>query len=212
VLYSYFRSSCSWRVRIALAYKGIEYETKAVNLIKDGGQQNTTEYRAINPAAIVPSLEIDGHCLTESLSIIEYLEETRPDPPLLPEKPEERAIIRSIALEITAGIQPLQNLKVLQYVGDERKTEWAKHWIIKGFEALEKMLQKNAGKYCFGDNVSIADCCLVPQVYNANRFQVDLSNFPTIQRINDSLIKLDAFKVSHPSQQPDCPEDMRKVS
>jgi len=209
VLYSYWRSSCSWRVRAALAYKKIDYETKVVNLIKDGGQQHSTEYNHLNPAELVPTLFIDDHYITESLSILEYLEETHAEPPLLPADAFKRAQVRAIALEIVAGIQPLQNLAVLKYVGDEKKNDWAKHFVSKGLSAVEKMLGKTAGKYCVGDAVTFADCCLVPQIYNAERFKVDMSQFPTIKRINDSLLQLDMFKVSHPQKQPDCPEDER---
>ncbi|XP_064624073.1 probable maleylacetoacetate isomerase 2 [Lineus longissimus] len=207
LLYSYFRSSCSWRVRIALALKGIEYETKALHLVK--GDQRSDDYKEVNPIGQVPSLVIDGHTLTQSLAILEYLEETRPDVPILPKDPAKRAEARAIAELIGSGIQPIQNLSVLQYVGDEKKMEWAKHWIDRGFQALEKMLAKTAGKYCSGDDLTVADLCLVPQVYNANRFKVDMSKFPVILRVHAELEQLEAFKAAHPSRQPDCPEDLK---
>ncbi|XP_077995663.1 maleylacetoacetate isomerase-like isoform X2 [Glandiceps talaboti] len=207
VLYSYFRSSCSWRVRTALALKGIEYETKGVNLLKS--EQLSDNYSGANPMQQVPTLDIDGHKLTQSLAILEYLEETRPDPPLLPKDPAERAVTRQISETIASGIQPIQNLAVLKYVGDEKKAEWGRYWIDRGFQGLEKMLVNTAGKYCVGDQVTMADLCLVPQIYNANRFKVDMSQFPTISRINDALSQLDAFKTSHPSNQPDCPDDVK---
>ncbi|XP_070577370.1 maleylacetoacetate isomerase-like [Ptychodera flava] len=208
VLYSYFRSSCSWRVRIALALKGIEYETSAVNLLK--GDQLGDQYSGTNPMQQVPTLDIDGVRLTQSLAILEYLEETRPDAPILPKDPAKRAVVRQVSEVIASGIQPIQNLSVLKYVGDEKKAEWGNYWIDKGFQSLEKILETTAGKYCVGDEVSMADLCIVPQVYNANRFKVDMSKFPIITRINDTLSKLDAFVQSHPSKQPDCPDDLRQ--
>ncbi|XP_069807064.1 maleylacetoacetate isomerase isoform X1 [Dendropsophus ebraccatus] len=207
LLFSYFRSSCSWRVRIALTLKGIEYEQRPVNLIQAGGQQLTDEYRRVNPMQQVPALRIDGVTLSQSLAIIEYLEETRPQPPLLPRDPIKRGQCRMISDLIASGIQPLQNLGVLQRVGDG-KLEWAQHFISKGFQALELLLQDTAGRYCVGDEVTMADLCLVPQVANADRFQVALGQFPTISRINQALLQLEAFQVTHPSRQPDTPPDV----
>lgn len=206
-MYSYFRSSCSWRVRIALALKGIEYEYSPVNLLKS--EQLGDRYRSVNSTGQVPALQIDSVVLTQSNAIIEYLEETRPDPALLPKDPMKRFFVRQLSQVISCGIQPLQNLSVLRYLGDERKVEWALKVISEGFSSLEKLLHQTAGKYCVGDEVTMADLCLVPQVYNANRFQVDMSPYPAISRINAALQELDAFKVSHPTKQPDCPEDLR---
>uniref|UniRef100_A0A8C2IFY1 Maleylacetoacetate isomerase n=1 Tax=Cyprinus carpio TaxID=7962 RepID=A0A8C2IFY1_CYPCA len=208
VLYGYFRSSCSWRVRIAFALKGIEYEQKPVNLIKDGGQQLTDQFKAINPMQQVPAVTIDGITLSQSLAIIQYIEETRPEPRLLPADPKQRGQVRIICDIIASGIQPLQNLYVLQKIGAE-KVQWAQHFINRGFEALEPILKQTAGKYCVGDEISMADICLVPQVYNAERFKVDMSQFPTIRRLNQTLTEIDAFKVSHPSCQPDTPDDLQ---
>uniref|UniRef100_A0A8D2DMX7 maleylacetoacetate isomerase n=1 Tax=Sciurus vulgaris TaxID=55149 RepID=A0A8D2DMX7_SCIVU len=182
ILYSYFRSSCSWRVRIALALKGIDYEIIPINLIKDGGQQ---------------------------LAIIEYLEETRPTPPLLPQDPKKRASVRMISDLIASGIQPLQNLSVLKQVEEENQLPVAQKAIISGFDALEQILQSTAGKYCVGDQVSMADLCLAPQVANAERFKVDLAPYPIISRINKALLALEAFQVSHPRRQPDTPAELR---
>ncbi|KAG8448979.1 hypothetical protein GDO86_015882 [Hymenochirus boettgeri] len=156
----------------------------------------------------VPALHIDGVTLNQSLAIIEYLEETRPEPPLLPSDPKKRAQVRMICDNIVSGIQPLQNLHVLQKVG-EKKLEWAQHFITRGFQALEKILENTAGRFCVGDQVTIADLCLVPQVTNAERFNLDIAPYPTISRINKSLLQLPAFQVSHPSCQPDTPEDLR---
>ncbi|XP_003260846.1 maleylacetoacetate isomerase [Nomascus leucogenys] len=209
ILYSYFRSSCSWRVRIALALKGIDYETVPINLIKDGGQQFSKDFQALNPMKQVPALKIDGITIYQSLAIIEYLEETRPTPQLLPQDPKKRASVRMISDLIAGGIQPLQNLSVLKQVGEEIQLTWAQNAITSGFNALEQILQSTAGIYCVGDEVTMADLCLVPQVANAERFKVDLTPYPTISSINKRLLVLEAFQVSHPCRQPDTPTELR---
>uniref|UniRef100_A0A4W5K6V5 Maleylacetoacetate isomerase n=1 Tax=Hucho hucho TaxID=62062 RepID=A0A4W5K6V5_9TELE len=208
ILHGYFRSSCSWRVRIAFALKGIEFDHLPVNLIKDGGQQLTDQYKALNPMQQVPAVQIDGITLSQSLAVIQYIEETRPGPRLLPADPKKRAQVRMISDLIASGIQPMQNLYVLQKIGAE-KLQWGQHFIQRGFEALEPILKETASKYCVGDEISMADICLVPQVYNAERFKVDVDQFPTIKRLNQTLMKVDAFKLSHPSCQPDTPADIR---
>nr|XP_028707553.1 maleylacetoacetate isomerase isoform X1 [Macaca mulatta] len=209
ILYSYFRSSCSWRVRIALALKGIDYETVPINLIKDGGQQFSKDFQALNPMKQVPALKIDGITIHQSLAIIEYLEETRPTPRLLPQDPKKRASVRMISDLIAGGIQPLQNLSVLKQVGEEFQLTWAQNAIISGFNALEQILQSTAGTYCVGDEVTMADLCLVPQVANAERFKVDCTLYPTISSINKRLLVLEAFQVTHPCRQPDTPTELR---
>lgn len=209
ILYSYFRSSCTWRVRIALALKNISYDTVPINLVKDGGQQFSAEFQALNPMKQVPALTIDGLTIGQSLAIIEYLEETRPTPRLLPQDPKKRAHVRMISDLISSGIQPLQNLSVLKQVGEEKQLAWAQKVISSGFNALEKILQSTAGKYCVGDEVTMADLCLVPQVANAERFKVDVTPYPTISRINKSLLALEAFQVSHPRRQPDTPPELK---
>lgn len=208
ILHGYFRSSCSWRVRIAFALKGVEYEQVPVNLIKDGGQQLTDQYKTLNPMRQVPTVEIDGITLSQSLAVIQYIEETRPGPRLLPADPKKRAQVRMICDVIASGIQPLQNLYVIQKVGAE-KVQWAQHFIQRGFQALEAILKETAGMYCVGDEISMADICLVPQVYNAERFKVDVEQYPTINRLNQTLVKMEAFRVSHPICQPDTPADLR---
>ncbi|XP_028251395.1 maleylacetoacetate isomerase isoform X1 [Parambassis ranga] len=208
VLHGYFRSSCSWRVRIAFALKGIEYDQVPVNLIKDGGQQLTEQYKTLNPMQQVPAVEIDGFTLSQSLAVIQYIDETRPGPCLLPADPKARAQVRMISDLIASGIQPLQNLYVIQKIGAE-KVQWAQHFIDRGFQALEPILKQTAGKYCVGDEISMADICLVPQVYNAERFKVDVGQFPTIKRLNQTLLEIEAFRASHPSHQPDTPADLR---
>lgn len=208
VLHGYFRSSCSWRVRIAFALKEIEYDQVAVNLIKDGGQQYTSQYKNLNPMQQVPSVQIDGMTLSQSLAVIQYIDETRPGQRLLPTDPQKRAQVRMISDLIASGIQPLQNLYVIQKIGAE-KVQWAQHFINRGFQALEPILKETAGKYCVGDEISMADICLVPQVYNAERFKVDVEQYPTIKRVNAALQEIDAFRTSHPSCQPDTPDDLR---
>ncbi|XP_076441760.1 maleylacetoacetate isomerase-like [Babylonia areolata] len=208
ILYSYFRSSASWRVRIALAMKGVEYDYMPVHLVKEGGEQNKEEYKALNPMSQVPTLIIDGVTLTQSLPIIEYLDETRPGPQILPKDAIKRAQARALAEVINSGIQPLQNLKTLAEFGD-KKMEWGKTVISRGFDAFEKMLTSTAGKYCVGDEVTIADLCLIPQCYNAQRFSVDMSSYPTIVRIKEALEKLPAFIAADFKNQPDTPDEMK---
>jgi len=211
VLYSYFRSSASWRVRTALAYKGIDYEYKAVNLVKD--DQLSDDYKKLNPSRQVPTLLIDGLVLTQSLPIIEYLEETRPEKNLLPANPAQRHKARQIAEIVNSGIQPIQNMSVLKHinelVGEEKKLEWAKRYIRLGFESLEDVLKDSAGRFCVGDNVTIADLFLVPQVANAKRFNVELTDFPIIRRINEECLAQEFFKIAAPSAQSDCPVDAK---
>jgi len=210
-LYSYFRSSAAYRVRIALNLKGLAYEYAPIHLLRDGGQQLKPDYRKLNPDGIVPTF-IDGdNVLTQSLAIIEYLEETHPEPSLLPGTPLDRAFIRSVALQIACEIHPVDNLRVLKYlkhtlkVGDEAKDAWYRHWLESGFESLEKRLANDArvGALCFGDTPTLADLCLVPQVYNARRFNLDMSRYPTIERIADHAAQIDAFARAAPGQQPD---------
>lgn len=209
-LYSYWRSSCSWRVRIALNLKEIPYEIKPISLIKNGGEHHSNEYRDVNPMEHVPALHIDGVTLIESLSIFQYLEETRPHRPLMPADVVKRARVREICDVIASGIQPLQNLQVLIHVGEEKKNEWAQHWITRGFKAVEKLLASSAGKYCVGDEITFADCVLIPQVFNARRFHVDLRPYPTILRIDRELENHPCFLAAHPSNQPDCPQEINK--
>ena len=212
-LYGYFRSSASWRVRIALKFKGLEYEYQPVSLIKDGGEHLTDTYRAVNPLQAVPTLVVDGKPLSESLAIIEYLEETHPEPALLPRDAFARAQARRIAEAINAGIQPLQNLRVLRKLdidynaGDAGKKAWAAHFNLVGLRALERLVSESAGRFCVGDSVTVADLCLVPQLYGARRFGVDVSAFPTLLRIESELMQLPAFADAVPGRQPDCPPD-----
>lgn len=211
-LYSYFRSSASFRVRIALAFKGLSYDYVPVHLIKDGGQQFAAAYRAMNPAALVPALQVgDGTVLTQSLAIIEYLEETHPQPPLLPPDAAGRARVRALALSIACEIHPLNNLRVLGYlsktlgVSEEQKNAWYRHWVETGLETVEAMLadDPHTGRYCHGEVPTLADVLLVPQIFNAQRFNCRLDHVPTVMRIHQQCLTLPAFATSVPAEQPD---------
>jgi maleylacetoacetate isomerase len=210
-LYSYFRSSASFRVRIALALKGIDYDYAAVHLVQGGGQQFAAGFRAMNPAALVPVLDDDGTVLTQSLAIIEYLDETRPQPPLLPAAAAERARVRAIALAIACEIHPLNNLRVLGYlnkilgIAEEQRNAWYRHWVETGLATVEAMLagDPRTGVCCHGDTPTIADICLVPQIFNAQRFKARLDHVPTVMRIHEHCLSLPAFAQSVPVLQPD---------
>jgi maleylpyruvate isomerase len=210
-LYTYFRSSAAYRVRIALNLKGLPYEAVPVHLVRHGGEHRRDDYRAINPSALVPTFEDEGAMLTQSMAILEYLEETHPAVPLLPRAPLERARVRALAQIVACDIHPVNNLRILRYlvqtlgVADDAKNEWYCHWVREGFAALEGHLARDpaTGRFCHGDTPTIADCFLVPQVYNAQRFNVDLAPYPNIARINDACAGLPAFVAAHPAQQPD---------
>ncbi|CAI2165840.1 7045_t:CDS:2 [Funneliformis geosporum] len=204
--YSYYRSSCSWRVRTTLNWKGIDYETIPISLIKD--EQKTSEYAFLNPFQVVPTLEIDGTLLTQSIAILEYLEETRPEKPLLPKDPIKRALVRSLVQAIASDTQPITNLRVIKYAGKE---EWPKYWMTYNFQFIEVQLSSTAKEYCMGDEVTFADVCLVPQVYNALRVEVDMTKFPIIHRIYIKCLELDAFKAAHPHRQIDCPSELKET-
>lgn len=210
-LYGYFRSSAAYRVRIALNLKGLEYETVSVHLVKDGGQQFSEAYQALNPTGLVPTL-VDGElAIGQSMAILEYLEETHPQPALLPEDAAGRARVRAIAQTIACDIHPLNNLRVLKHlkhglgVDEDAKNAWYRHWIHVGLSSVEAMLANHSatGRYCHGDHVTLADVLLVPQVFNARRFDCDLSAMPTLTRIVESCAALDAFQRAEPARQPD---------
>ncbi|KAL4160204.1 hypothetical protein PRNP1_000775 [Phytophthora ramorum] len=211
VLYSYWRSSCTWRVRIALEWKGVPFEYRAVHLLNGGGEQFQDEYTTLNPNQRLPTLMVDGHVLPQSSAILEFLEETHPEKPLLPTDPFARAQVRNLCAIIGCDIQPIQNLtvqiKATEDLPEEqraaKKQEWGRFWIERGFKALERELVETAGIYCFGDEVTLADLYLQPQVYNADRVGVDMVKYPTIARISAGLKAVPAFQKAHPSQQPD---------
>ncbi|OEZ63051.1 MULTISPECIES: maleylacetoacetate isomerase [unclassified Duganella] len=210
-LYTYFRSTAAYRVRIALNLKGLAYEALPVHLLRNGGEQLADAYRAVNPSALLPTLDDDGSVIGQSLAIIEYLEETRPQVPLLPSAAADRARVRALALTVAADTHPLGNLRVLKYlkgelnVSEEVKLQWQRHWLGAGMATLERLLADDprTGRYCHGDTPTLADCCLVPQVFGAQRFGVDLAPYPTVMRIFDACAELPAFQQAHPSQQPD---------
>jgi len=205
ILHDYYRSSAAYRVRIALNLKGLDYVSRPVNLAE--GAQKSAEFRSLNPQGLVPMLEIDGLRLTQSLSIIMYLATRFPEPPLLPEDPADAAHVRSMALAIACDIHPLNNLRVLKYlegelgVDKDARDAWYRHWVSEGFTALEAMAAPRAGDFLFGDSPTIADVCLVPQMYNARRFDVPLDAFPTLVRADENATKVDAFARAHPDRQ-----------
>lgn len=206
-LYSYFRSSAAYRVRIALNLKQLDYVIQPVHLLKN--EQQKESYIALNPSQLVPSLIDQDQSFIQSLNILEYLEERYPSLSLLPTDLVERAKVRAFSQTIACDIHPLDNLRVLKYlkhelaVNDELKSQWYQHWIIEGFKSLEMQLKDSNGQFCFGTQATFADCCLIPQVYNAKRFNVDLSDFPKIQSIDQHCLSLPAFLRATPEQQPD---------
>ena len=209
-LYTFFRSSASYRVRIALNLKGLAYEQIPIHLRRRGGEQFAASYKTINPQALVPALEDNGRIVTQSLAIIEYLEERYPKPPLLPADPADRALVRSMALVVACEIHPIQNLRVLVHLknhlqqSEDDLNRWARHWIDLGLTALEQMTATpKHGKFCFDDTPTLADICLVPQLVNARRFGCDLSAYPTLLQIEKACIALPAFVNAAPEKQPD---------
>lgn len=206
-LTTYFRSTAAYRVRIALNLKGVEHELIPLNLFT--GEQKSADFLNTNPDGLIPVLNTGVDILTQSMAIIEYLEETQVQIKLLPDAPVERAFVRALAQTIVSDIHPLNNLRVQQYLADhmgiskQQKLQWYQHWIAIGFSGLENRLAKSAGTFCVGDEVSIADVCLIPQVYNANRFDCPMDDYPTISRLNAACLKLDAFARAAPHRQPD---------
>ena len=208
LLYEYFRSSAAYRVRIALNLKGLAYDHRSIHLRK--GEQRAADYLGVNPQGLVPTLVIGNVRLTQSLAIIEYIEERHPLPPLLPEGPEDKAWVRAIALTIACDIHPIDNTRVIQYleqrlqVDDAKRNEWYGHWIRLGFDAIEAQLgSRPAGRFCFGDTPTLADVCLVPQVANAGRVKLDMSAWPRIRAINEACLALPAFDRARPENHPD---------
>ncbi|ENM5724425.1 maleylacetoacetate isomerase [Vibrio mimicus] len=209
ILYGYWRSSAAYRVRIALNIKQLSYESRAVHLSKDGGEQHHATFHQLNPSELIPVL-IDGEFhLNQSLAIIEYLDEIYPEPRLIPARGAERYQVKALALDIAADIHPINNLRILQYlsaelaVSEDQKNTWYRHWIDTGFRGLEEKLSQTAGEFSVGNRLSLVDVCLVPQVYNAERFNLDMSCYPTLQRVAETLRTLPAFVKAAPENQPD---------
>lgn len=214
VLYDYWRSSAAYRVRIALNLKGLAYESRPVHLVRDGGQQHAQAYRELNPQQLVPSLVDGNRVFTQSLAIMEYLDETWPDhAPLLPADARGRARVRELSMAVACDVHPLGNLRVLQHLqsqfgaDEEQRADWSRYWIATGFDALETMLAGNpaTGHFCHGDTPGMADACLVPQFYNAVRWKVPLENYPTLCRIHAACSRLEAFRGAAPEAQADAP-------
>ncbi|WP_367986547.1 maleylacetoacetate isomerase [Vibrio sp. NTOU-M3] len=208
-LYGYWRSSAAYRVRIALNLKQLDYEHHSVHLIKEGGEQHTARYQALNPSELVPVL-VDGDVvLNQSLAIIDYLDEVYPQHLVTPSRKKDRYLVKALAQDIAVDIHPLNNLRVLQFLTDDfevteaQKMAWYHHWIALGFHALEKKLVSTSGMYSVGNQITLVDVCLVPQVYNALRFNVDMSSFPIISRIYEALSSHPAFIKAAPENQPD---------
>jgi maleylacetoacetate isomerase len=211
-LYDYWRSSACYRVRIALNLKGLRYTQKPVHLLKDGGQQHGADYRDVNPQEVIPALVDGQRVIRQSLAIIEYLDDAYADAPILPPAgARDRAHVRALALLVACDIHPLNNLRVMQYLERElaadadARARWTRHWMEEGFRAFETILVEDAatGTFCHGDAPTLADACLVPQVYNAVRFGVDMTPYPTIRRINEQCLALPAFDAARPENQPD---------
>lgn len=206
-LHSAWRATAPYRVRIGLALKGLAYDYVPVDLIK--GEQREPAYKALNPQGLTPALDIGGRVLTQSLAILEWLEETHPEPPLLPRDPLDRQLVRTMALIVACDIHPLNNTRVGRYlnkelgVGQEAWTAWIHRWIGEGFDALEPMVAAHGRGFAFGDEPTLADCCLVPQVYSANRYGLDLAPYPAIRAAADRAGTLPAFAAAHPDRQPD---------
>jgi maleylacetoacetate isomerase len=208
-LYNYFRSSASYRVRIALALKGLDWDYMPVHLARN--EHLAESYAQISAARLVPLLDDDGTMLTQSIAIIEYLEETHPEPPLLPRSAAARARVRALAFDIACEIHPLNNLRVLRYlvhdlkVGEDDKNRWYRHWVETGLEVVERQIADHpaTGRFCHGDTPTLADCTLVPQIHNAQRFDCRLDHVPTVMRIFDACMELDAFAKTQPSACPD---------
>lgn len=211
VLYGYWRSTAAYRVRIALNLKGLVYENRPVHLVREGGEQHASAYASLNPQQLVPTLQHGERVLTQSMAILEYVDESWADPPLLPREPRDRARVRSLAQTVVADTHPLGNLRALQYlqsplgVDEEQRAIWSRHWQALGLAAIEASLTGHpaTGSFCHGDSPTLADICLIPQLYNAARWKLPLEHYPTINRIAATCAELEAFQRAAPEEQPD---------
>lgn len=210
-LYGYWRSTAAYRVRLALNIKQLSYSQESIHLVKNGGEQYSAKYQSLNPQGLVPTLVDNGFDIGQSLAILEYLEDRYPQNPLLPSVVTERALTRQLCQIIACDLHPLNNLRVLQYLSNKlnveeaTKTEWYHHWLALGFDAFEKLLKKHnsIGSYCLGGELTMADVCLIPQIYNANRFSFSLDAYPRLNEINQNCLKLVSFQDALPENQPD---------
>lgn len=208
-LYGYWRSSAAYRVRIALNLKGIDCELIPVHLVKNGGEQHSESYQKLNPAELVPTLVDGDFVLNQSLAIIDYLEDKPSEFSIYPANSKDKALVKAMAYDIACEVHPLNNLRVQQYltgelsVNEQQKAQWVNQWMSLGFAAFEQQLARFSGQYCFGDQVSLADICLIPQLYNAKRFGIDLTPYPLINKVDDNCQQLDAFVKALPENQPD---------
>ncbi len=208
VLHGYWRATAPYRVRIGLNLKGLAFDYATVNLL--GGAQKSDAYRALNAQGLVPALEADGQVLTQSLAILEWLEETHPSPPILPPDPAGRAVVRAMAAIVACDIHPLNNLRVLQALGDlghpmggDEQRAWAARWIDEGFAALEPMVARHGAGFAFGETPTLADCCLIPQIWSSSRFSVDMAPYPALAAVAARAADHPAFAAAHPDRQPD---------
>ncbi len=212
-LYSYFRSSASYRVRVALLLKEIRFQYIAIHLVKDGGEQHSDRYKVINPMGEVPVLEHSGKHISQSMAILQYLDDIEPRPLLFPKDVFLKAKVLEACEIVNSGIHPLQNLKVMQKLEREFKInrddgeKWAAYWIMRGFQAFERTIATHAGKFCFGNELTAADIFLCPQVYNARRFKIDMGMFPILEKVEKNCLELDAFRNAYPGVQPDTPNE-----
>lgn len=213
-LYNYFRSSASYRVRIALHYKNLEFEYLPIHLLLDGGEQHKPQYINLNPHSQVPCLVAEGAAISQSVAIMEYLDEAYPEPRLYPTNSYKKAKVRELCEVINSGMQPFINLSTLQYLtksvglSEEQKVDWITHFLSKGFTSLESIIKKTSGRFSCGDEVTAADLFLVPQIFAAQRYPFDISAYPTLQRINETCEGLEAFVKAHPYRQPDTPQEL----
>jgi maleylacetoacetate isomerase len=214
VLYNYFRSSTSYRARIALELKNVAYEYKAVHLLNNGGEQYSESYKALNPLSEVPCLIHQGKALSQSIAILEYLDEVVPQNSLYPKNSFDKAIVRQMVETVNCGLHPFSNLKVLQYLkgegfNQEQTQKWIHHWMHIGLSAMNTLVQTHGKNFCFGDSVTAADICLIPHLFTSRRFEVNLDNYPALLHVEKNCLALNAFKNAHPFVQPDTPEEFK---